>query len=84
MAHNYTKDDNKEKERVQHCTEIEEINVKFVYPQRGSNTINNHGTHFISNSKIPGMLSHWMYLNALSVWEGEVKCLMVKSLKSRG
>ena len=49
LAHNYTKDDNKEKERVQHCTEIEEINVKFVYPQRGSNTINNHGTHFTSN-----------------------------------
>ena len=42
LTHIYTKDDNKEKKRVQHCMEIVEINVNFVHPQRGSSTSNKY------------------------------------------
>ena len=53
LTHIYTKDDNKEKKRVQHCMEIEEINVNFAHPQGGSSTSNKYNIlHIIHQSEV--------------------------------
>ena len=53
LTHIYTKDDNEEKNRVQHCMGIEEINDNFVCPQRGNSTSSKYNIrHAIHQSEV--------------------------------
>ena len=70
MTHIGTKDGNKEEERVKHCMEIEEINVNFVRPQRGSSTSNKYNIlRFLHQSEVKTTLNILHQGKLVNAWE---------------
>ena len=72
-THIYTKDDNKEKTRVQYCMEIEEIFVNFVYPQRGSSASNKYTIlHAIHQSEVRTTLNALHQSKFVNAWKASL------------
>ena len=87
LTHIYTKDDNKEKTRVQYCMEIEEIFVNFVYPQRGSSASNKYNIlHAIHQSEVRITLNALHQSKSVNAWKASLLNIFrcIECLRRRG